>query len=165
MRHVVVGSSHCVLIHLPCSLQICKQDKLTQHPSFFSLLPPHVQSIPMLYSGGDDGLHEGPTWGAWWTQNRSGGSETSLVSSLIAIIPLVLGLHGSASSLVPSLIAIIPLVSYHYVFSFHLIASYHIVLIPHACVPSSPHHASCSMSCDLTYAFFYVPTELTHQLF
>jgi hypothetical protein len=31
----------------------------------------------MLYSGGDDGLHEGPTWGAWWTQNSYGTQMAS----------------------------------------------------------------------------------------
>ena len=29
-----------------------------------------IQSMPMLYSGGEDGLLEGPTWGAYWTQVR-----------------------------------------------------------------------------------------------
>ena len=28
-----------------------------------------LQSVPMLYSGVEDGALEGPTWGAWWTQN------------------------------------------------------------------------------------------------
>ena len=28
------------------------------------------QSVNMLYNGALDGLLEGPTWGAWWTQVR-----------------------------------------------------------------------------------------------
>ena len=30
------------------------------------------QSVNMLYKGTLDGLLEGPTWGAWWTQNSCG---------------------------------------------------------------------------------------------
>ena len=30
------------------------------------------QTMPMLYSGAQDGLLEGPTWGAYWTQNSYG---------------------------------------------------------------------------------------------
>ena len=36
-----------------------------------------IQSMPMLYSGGEDGLLEGPTWGAYWTQNSYGTSMTT----------------------------------------------------------------------------------------
>jgi hypothetical protein len=34
--------------------------------------------MPMLYSGGEDGLLEGPTWGAYWTQNSYGTSMTTV---------------------------------------------------------------------------------------
>jgi hypothetical protein len=37
-----------------------------------------LQSVPMLYRGDWDGLMEGPTWGAWWTQNSYGTTMTSL---------------------------------------------------------------------------------------
>ena len=37
-----------------------------------------VQSVNMLYKGTLDGLLEGPTWGAWWTQNSYGTTMTSL---------------------------------------------------------------------------------------
>lgn len=30
------------------------------------------QSVHMLYDGAWDGLKEGPTWAAWWTQNSYG---------------------------------------------------------------------------------------------
>ena len=36
------------------------------------------QSVNMLYKGTLDGLLEGPTWGAWWTQNSYGTTMTSL---------------------------------------------------------------------------------------
>ena len=36
------------------------------------------QSVNMLYNGGLDGLLEGPTWGAWWTQNSYGTTIASL---------------------------------------------------------------------------------------
>ena len=36
------------------------------------------QSIPMLYSGAEDGLLEGPTWAAYWTQNSYGTAMTCL---------------------------------------------------------------------------------------
>jgi hypothetical protein len=36
------------------------------------------QSMPMLYSGAEDGLLEGPTWGAYWTQNSYGTAMTTL---------------------------------------------------------------------------------------
>lgn len=36
------------------------------------------QSVPMLYNADWDGLLEGPTWGAWWTQNSYGTTMTSL---------------------------------------------------------------------------------------
>ena len=36
------------------------------------------QSVPMLYSGSQDGLLEGPTWAAWWTQNSYGTTMASL---------------------------------------------------------------------------------------
>ena len=36
------------------------------------------QTLPMLYSGAEDGLLEGPTWGAYWTQNSYGTSLTTL---------------------------------------------------------------------------------------
>ena len=36
------------------------------------------QSVNMLYKGTFDGLLEGPTWGAWWTQNSYGTTMTSL---------------------------------------------------------------------------------------
>eukprot|EP00042_Codosiga_hollandica_P038236 m.309148 g.309148 ORF g.309148 m.309148 type:complete len:926 (+) comp55339_c0_seq1:5-2782(+) len=39
---------------------------------------PVYQTVPMLYSGGSDGLLEGPTWDAWWTQNSYGTTMTSL---------------------------------------------------------------------------------------
>jgi hypothetical protein len=38
---------------------------------------PEFQSVPQLYSGSQDGLLEGPTWDAWWTQNSYGTSMTS----------------------------------------------------------------------------------------
>ena len=37
-----------------------------------------IQTLPMLYSGDQDGLLEGPTWAAYWTQNSYGTSLTSL---------------------------------------------------------------------------------------
>ena len=37
-----------------------------------------VQTLPMLYSGGEDGLLEGPTWKAYWTQNSYGTAMTCL---------------------------------------------------------------------------------------
>ena len=36
------------------------------------------QSIAMLYDGMWDGLVEGPTWHAWWTQNSYGTTMTAL---------------------------------------------------------------------------------------
>eukprot|EP00656_Telonema_subtile_P052705 TRINITY_DN7418_c0_g1_i2.p1 TRINITY_DN7418_c0_g1~~TRINITY_DN7418_c0_g1_i2.p1 ORF type:complete len:421 (-),score=84.05 TRINITY_DN7418_c0_g1_i2:45-1307(-) len=36
------------------------------------------QTLPMLYSGAEDGLLEGPTWGAYWTQNSYGTAMTCL---------------------------------------------------------------------------------------
>merc|ERR1711871_872567 len=36
------------------------------------------QSLAMLYSGAQDGLLEGPTWGAYWTQNSYGTAMTCL---------------------------------------------------------------------------------------
>ena len=36
------------------------------------------QSVNMLYRGDWDGLMEGPTWGAWWTQNTYGPTMTAL---------------------------------------------------------------------------------------
>jgi hypothetical protein len=36
------------------------------------------QTLPMLYSGDKDGLLEGPTWDAYWTQNSYGTSMTVL---------------------------------------------------------------------------------------
>ncbi len=37
----------------------------------------NLQSVGMLYSGQWDGMVEGPTWGAWWTQNSYGTSMCS----------------------------------------------------------------------------------------
>jgi hypothetical protein len=37
-----------------------------------------LQTMPMLYSGGEDGLLEGPTWGAYWTQNSYGTAMTTI---------------------------------------------------------------------------------------
>jgi hypothetical protein len=37
-----------------------------------------IQTMPMLYSGVEDGLLEGPTWGAYWTQNSYGTSMTTV---------------------------------------------------------------------------------------
>ena len=36
------------------------------------------QSVDMLYRGDWDGLMEGPTWGAWWTQNSFGPTMGAL---------------------------------------------------------------------------------------
>ena len=36
------------------------------------------QTMPMLYSGSQDGLLEGPTWGAYWTQNSYGTAMTTM---------------------------------------------------------------------------------------
>jgi hypothetical protein len=36
------------------------------------------QSVNQLYRGDWDGLMEGPTWGAWWTQNTYGPTMTAL---------------------------------------------------------------------------------------
>lgn len=36
------------------------------------------QTMPMLYNGDQDGLLEGPTWGAYWTQNSYGTSLTTI---------------------------------------------------------------------------------------
>ena len=36
------------------------------------------QSVLQLYRGDWDGLMEGPTWGAWWTQNSYGTTMTAL---------------------------------------------------------------------------------------
>lgn len=43
------------------------------------------QSVNMLYNGGLDGLLEGPTWGAWWTQVR--GPPARVRSSLARHLP------------------------------------------------------------------------------
>ena len=43
-----------------------------------TLADPEFQTLPMLYSGAEDGLLEGPTWGAYWTQNSYGTSLTSM---------------------------------------------------------------------------------------
>ncbi len=37
-----------------------------------ALLETEYQTLPQLYSGAMGGLLEGPTWGAYWTQNRWG---------------------------------------------------------------------------------------------
>jgi hypothetical protein len=39
---------------------------------------PEFQTLPILYSGASDGLLEGPTWGAYWTQNSYGTSLSTL---------------------------------------------------------------------------------------
>eukprot|EP00052_Salpingoeca_macrocollata_P027203 m.257348 g.257348 ORF g.257348 m.257348 type:complete len:740 (-) comp22707_c0_seq3:50-2269(-) len=39
---------------------------------------PLFQTVPMLYSGSEDGLLEGPTWPAYWTQNSYGPTLGSL---------------------------------------------------------------------------------------
>ena len=36
------------------------------------------QTMPMLFSGGEDGLLEGPTWSAYWTQNSYGTAMGAL---------------------------------------------------------------------------------------
>ena len=37
-----------------------------------------LQTVGMLISGNNDGILEGPTWGAWWTQNSYGTTMSSL---------------------------------------------------------------------------------------
>ena len=37
-----------------------------------------IQTVGMLISGSNDGILEGPTWGAWWTQNSFGTTMSSL---------------------------------------------------------------------------------------
>ena len=39
---------------------------------------PNLQSIDMLYTTAWNGLVEGPTWNAWWTQNSYGATFASL---------------------------------------------------------------------------------------
>jgi hypothetical protein len=45
------------------------------------------QTLPQLYSGGMGGLLEGPTWGAYWTQNRcdapAGGGRALVWRALV----------------------------------------------------------------------------------
>lgn len=43
-----------------------------------TMADPFFQTMPMLYSGVEDGLLEGPTWGAYWTQNSYGTAMTTL---------------------------------------------------------------------------------------
>ena len=42
----------------------------------------------MLYKGGLDGLLEGPTWGAWWTQVRAGSSTCAWRSGTTGRTPV-----------------------------------------------------------------------------
>ena len=46
--------------------------------SSLTLAEPDFQTLPMLFSGGVDGLIEGLTWAAYWTQNSYGTAMTTL---------------------------------------------------------------------------------------
>ena len=50
---------------------------LGEVPAEASPADAEIQTMPMLYNGGEDGLLEGPTWGAYWTQNSYGTAMTT----------------------------------------------------------------------------------------